>query len=239
MAYQYHECEVINIIGAAPGVKRFIIKYPESYKLEFKAGQFIMLDLPIDSKYTNRSYSIASACNNENWLELLIVLNPKGLGTPHLFDNIGIGSIVKASSPLGKFTLIDPIETDVCFICTGTGVAPFRAMIQEIFQNNKPFKTITLIMGSRKAEDLSYRDEFEKLAAENENFHYYPVLSREDSETWKGFKGYVHDVYLQYFNIPSNTIFYLCGWSAMLKEAREKLQTLVHDKKQIKFESYD
>jgi CDP-4-dehydro-6-deoxyglucose reductase len=239
MGYQYHDCQVIKVLDAAPGVKRFIIKYPEAIKLEFKAGQFIMLDLPIDSKYTNRSYSIASACNDENWLELLIVLNPKGLGTPHLFDNIGVGSMVKASSPLGKFTLTYPIETDLCFICTGTGVAPFRAMIQEIFQHQKPFKLITLVMGSRKAEDLTYREEFEKLAAENENFHYYPVLSREESESWKGFKGYVHNVYLQFFKIPTSTIFYLCGWSAMLKEAREKLQNLVHDKKQIRFESYD
>jgi CDP-4-dehydro-6-deoxyglucose reductase len=239
MAYYYHDCEVINVLDAAPGVKRYILKYPETFQLDFKAGQFIMLDLPIDSKYTNRSYSIASACNKENWLELLIVLNPKGLGTPHLFDNVSVGSFLKASSPLGKFTLVDPIETDLCFVCTGTGVAPFRAMIQEIIQNNKPFKSLTLIMGSRKEEDLAYKAEFEKLAAENEKFKYYPVLSREESQTWKGFRGYVHEVYLQFFNMPSNTIFYLCGWSAMLKEAREKLLALVHDKKQIRFESYD
>lgn len=239
MAYQYHDCEVINIMVAAPGVKRFIIKYPEKYQLEYKAGQFVMLDLPIESKYTNRSYSIASACNKENWLELLIVLNPKGIGTPHLFDNIEVGSSVKASSPLGKFTVAYPIETDFCFICTGTGIAPFRAMIQEIFQQNLPFKTITLIMGARTLQDLSYREEFEKLAIENKNFFYFPVLSRAENQDWKGARGYVHDVYLHCFNTVSSTIFYLCGWSAMLKEAREKLQVLVHDKKQIRFESYD
>jgi hypothetical protein len=49
----------------------------------------------------------------------------------------------------------------------------------------------------------------------------------------------VHQVYKERYTQPSATTFYLCGWAAMLKEARENLLHCVFDKKQIKFESYD
>ncbi|MBL0339451.1 MAG: hypothetical protein IPP71_00110 [Bacteroidetes bacterium] len=68
-------------------VKRFFIQMPETMNFSFKAGQFIMLDLPIQSKYTNRSYSIASAPSSDNIFELCIVLKPTGLGTPYKWEN--------------------------------------------------------------------------------------------------------------------------------------------------------
>lgn len=236
MAYQYYDCEVIAIIEEAPGVRRFVLNYPETVTLDFHAGQFIMFDLPIDSKYTNRSYSIASAPSDDNVLEVVIVINPQGLGTPHLFNDIEIGSILRTSLPLGKFKLDEDLNRHVCFICTGTGIAPFRSMILDVIAKKKPFEKITLIAGSRTQKDILYRTEFEELDQRLSNFRYIPVLSREN---WEGQTGYVHDVYNELFDEPGDHLFYLCGWAAMLKEARENLLNYVHDKKQIRFESYD
>jgi ferredoxin-NADP reductase len=236
MGYSYHPCKVIQIKDEAPGVKRYTLRYPEEIALSFKAGQFVMFDLPIDSKYTNRSYSIASPPSTDNTLELVIVINPKGLGTPHLFDNVLVGSELMTSLPLGKFHLDDDLDRRICFICTGTGVAPFRSMILDVIQNEKPFKEMILLFGVRTQADILYRSEFEELSKSASNFHFIPVLSREK---WNGKTGYVHDVYLELFPEPGNHLFYLCGWANMLKDARENLQNLVLDKKQIRFESYD
>jgi len=120
MAYQYTPATVVDIQDETDVVKRFYIKMPDDMEFRFRAGQFIMLDLPIDSKYTNRSYSIASAPSTDNIFELCIVLNPKGMGTPYLFEKINIGSTLMVSKVLGKFVLPETIETDICFICTGT-----------------------------------------------------------------------------------------------------------------------
>lgn len=236
MAYTYYECEVIQILDETPDVKRFVLRYPNEVKLDFHAGQFVMLDLPINSKYTNRSYSIASPPSSDNTLELIIVINPQGLGTPHLFRDVTVGSKIKTTLPLGKFRLDENLNRRVCFICTGTGIAPFRSMILDIFQHEKPHQEITLIAGVRSQRDLLYHEEFLKLQAEKASFNYIPVLSRE---VWNGRSGYVHDVYKELFPISGDHLFYLCGWANMLKEAREHLQEFVLDKKQIRFESYD
>lgn len=153
-----------------------------------------MLNLPIASKFTNRSYSIASAPSDDNTFELAIVLNPKGLGTPYLWENIEEGSEIDVSKPLGKFVLKDPIEDDICFVCTGTGIAPLRSMLHHIKNKNIPHKKIYMVFGNRWEKDIIYRKDMEDLAKTMPSFEYIPVLSR-DSENWTGKKGYVHPIY--------------------------------------------
>ena len=197
-----------------------------------------MLHLPIESKYKNRSYSIASPPYDNNTFELAIVLNPKGLGTPYLWENVDKESIIDVSKPLGKFTLQQPIEEDICFIGTGTGIAPLRSMIHFIFKNNIPHKNMYLIFGNRWEKDIIYHNEMKELAATHKHFNYIPVLSR-DNPGWNGKKGYVHQVYEEIFADKRPATFYLCGWRDMLHEARQRIEKMGYEKGKIKFESYD
>ena len=85
---------------------------------------------------------------------------------------------------------------------------------------------------------MLYRKEFEELAISNPKFAYIPVLSQEK---WEGHQGYLHQVYL---NKPKwtglqNTMFYICGWSQMVKEAKNNLKSMGYSRKEIKFELYD
>ena len=241
MAYQFYNSIVTNIIDESPGVKRFFFKIPEVETFDFIAGQFVMLDLPIDSKVTTRAYSIASPPSDDNIIELVIVLKEDGLGTPHLFKNLKIGSQIPLSQPLGKFIQPRPssFETDLCFICTGTGVAPFRAMLLDIYNHHVPHKNIYLILGCRYQQDILYKKEMEELESRLENFLFIPVLSRESNEGWKGEKGYIHQVYQKLYGDKRSGLFYICGWKVMIMEARKNLLEMGYDKKEIKFELYD
>lgn len=238
MAYKYHDAKIVKITDETDMVKRFYIKMPDDMKFTFKAGQFIMLDLPIQSKYTNRSYSIASAPSDDNIFELCIVLKPDGLGTPYKWENFTVGTDVKVSKVLGKFALQEPIETDICFIGTGTGIAPLRSQLFDIYNRKLPHKNIYMVFGNRWEKDILYRKEFEQLEKDMPEFKFLPVLSRENPG-WTGRKGYVHSVYEEIFADKRPAQFYICGWADMLKEARQRLEAMGYDKKSIKFESYD
>ncbi len=241
MAYQFYTAEVTKIIDESHNTRRFFFRIPEMEHFNYGAGQFVMLDLPIESKIKTRSYSIASAPDGSNTLELLISLNPEGLGTPYLFNNIKVGSTLPLSQPAGKF--MQPpatnIDTDICMICTGTGIAPFRAFLHDIKNRKVPHGNINLIFGSRFEKDLLYREEMEELADIIPNFKYTTVLSREENPQYKGEKGYVHAVYEKLYEAKQPAMFYLCGWKVMVKEARDKLMAMGYDKKVIKFELYD
>ena len=201
MPYHFYNSEVIDIIDVNPMVKRFFFRIPEVEKFNFGAGQFVMLDLPIESKITTRSYSIASAPDGSNIIELLISLNESGLGTPYLFNHIKKGSQLPLSQPAGKFMQppASSIDTDICMICTGTGIAPFRAYLKDIVNRQVQHKNIDLIFGSRYEKDLLYRDEMEALTKTIPGFRYTAVLSREQSPSWNGEKGYVHSIYERLF----------------------------------------
>ncbi len=238
MSYAYNPCQITKIISETDLVKRFFFKFANEHLFEFKAGQFVMLHLPIESKYQNRSYSIASPPSSDNTFELAIILNPKGLGTPYLWGNIEIGSFIDVSNPIGKFILQEPIEEDICFIGTGTGIAPLRSMIMYILNNNIPHKNIYLIFGNRWEKDIIYYKEFKELAIKHSSFNFIPVLSR-DNQGWEGRKGYVHEIYEDIFSDKRSATFYLCGWRDMLRDARKRLETMGYNKNKIKFESYD
>ena len=238
MAYEFYDASIANIIDENDVVKRFFIKVPDERPFSFKAGQFIMVDLPIDSKYTNRSYSIASAPTADNIFELCIVLNPKGMGTPYMWENYKVGTTVKLSRVLGKFTLPEVIDRDICFICTGTGIAPLRAMLHDIYNKGAEHKNIYMVFGNRWTKDVIYRKEMEDMQAKYPEFSFIPVLSRDNAD-WSGRKGYVHAIYEEIFADKRPAYFFICGWADMLKEARQRLEAMGYDKKSIKFESYD
>ena len=235
---------VTRIENETYNTRRFWITVPELDSFEFIPGQFVTLDLPIDDRPAKRirSYSIASWPDGTNVFELLIVLLEGGLGTTYLFNEIKEGSELTLRGPQGVFTLPETLDKDFYLICTGTGIAPFRSMINYIKIHNIPHQNINLIFGTRAKKDLMYTDELMRLDMEMENFHFIPTLSREQ---WDGCCGYVHAVYENRVREKMNgnselppANFYLCGWKAMIDEAKQRIQGLGYDRKAIHQELY-
>lgn len=242
----WHNATIIDIKNETPTTKRFFFKIADLQVFNFKPGQFITMDLPIHEKKNKRwrSYSIASAPNNTNIFELIIVYLEGGAGTNFLFNQTQIGDTIVLRGPAGVFTLPDTIEKDLYFICTGTGIAPFRAMIHHCLNHHIPFKNIHLIFGCRKKGDVLYQQEFFDLMQKHPNIYYHPCLSREDEVPQGFYKGYVHQVYQNLLspagesNVSPKAAFYICGWKNMIDEARKNLTELGFTKHDIHFELY-
>ena len=148
------------------------IQVNELESFNFKAGQFVTLHLPIHEQKNKRwrSYSIASWPDGTNVYELLIVLLECWAGTTYLFNEVKIGSEPTFRGAQGVFTLPENIEKDLFFICTGTGIAPFRSMLNYMKLYNVSHKKLYLIYGCRTQKDLLYYDEMKALENELENF---------------------------------------------------------------------
>jgi CDP-4-dehydro-6-deoxyglucose reductase len=240
MPTTWHDGIVRKISRIAPNVRNFQIEVLGVQSIDFQAGQFVTLDLPIGEKRLQRwrSYSIANAPNGSNHLELCIVNAPEGLGTTYLFEAIQEGATLKFKGPDGGFVLPEKIEKDLVFICTGTGVAPFRSMILDLKKTGKTHRNLHLIFGTREESGILYREEFEALAREMPGFRYDVALSRQ--ENWSGSKGHVHQIYLEQYASPRPDLdFYLCGWSNMIDEAVANLLVqLKYERSQIHYELY-
>lgn len=238
MAEPWRKGIFTKIIQETHNTRRFYIRIPELERFDFKPGQFVTLDLPIHEKPARRwrSYSIASAPNGDNELELVIVLLEGGAGTTYLFNEVKEGSEVILRGPQGVFTLPDEIDDELFFICTGTGIAPFRSMLTHMKQTGRSHhQNMYLISGTRYQKDLLYHDELMQLQREVPRLHYIPTLSREQ---WEGRKGYVHAIYEELLAGKQPAHFFLCGWKEMINEAKQRIQTLGYDRKNIHQELY-
>ena len=147
MVQPWQTGKVIRIENETSMTRRFWIQLPEIQSFDFKPGQFVTLDLPVHEKPAKRlrSYSIASWPDGTNIFELVIVYLEGGAGTTYLFQQVGVGSEIILRGPQGVFVLPEKIDRDLFFICTGTGIAPFRSMAHHIFNHNIPHKEIYLI----------------------------------------------------------------------------------------------
>lgn len=241
MLQPWRTAKVIKIEDATSTTKRFWFEIPELSDFEFKPGQFVTLDLPIHEQKNKRwrSYSIASRPDGTNVFELVIVKLEGGAGTTYLFNEVSVGTEILYRGPQGVFVLPETIDKELFLICTGTGIAPFRSMIQHIHHHQIQHPTIHLIFGCRYFGDALYKEELEALTRDEKNFFYHTVYSREHPSN-KYNTGYVHQVYESIIaaNKITDANFYLCGWKNMIDDAREKLTALGFDKKSIHFEIY-
>ncbi|MCB0534585.1 MAG: FAD-dependent oxidoreductase [Saprospiraceae bacterium] len=241
MPTTWYDSVVTKIEDASPHVKRFWLETPGAERPEFKAGQFVTMDLPIGEKRLQRwrSYSIANApADDPNLLELCIVKAPEGLGSKYFFEEVHPGSTLRWKGPDGTFCLPETISKDLVLICTGTGVAPFRSMLRDLQHSGRPHRNIHLIFGTRTEADILYREEFEALARTIPGFRYDVALSRQPD--WPGYQGYVHQIYLkEYAEKRPDVQFYICGWGNMIDEAVANLLIkLGYDRTQILYELY-
>jgi CDP-4-dehydro-6-deoxyglucose reductase len=237
MALQpWRKAKVIRIENETYNTRRFWLEIPELERFDFIPGQFITFDLPIDEKPSKRirSYSIASWPDGTNVIELVIVLLEGGLGTTYLFNNVEVGSELTLRGPQGVFVLKeDHLQKDIFLICTGTGIAPFRSMINHIKLHSIPHNNIYLLFGTRTQKDLLYHKEIKEF--ELDKFHYLPTLSREQ---WEGKMGYVHSIYEELCREKQPAAFFLCGWKVMIDEAKKRIQEMGYDRKAIHQELY-
>lgn len=237
----WNQATITKIQKISNQTSLFYVDIKDANEFDFIPGQFITFDLPIHEKRNKRlrSYSIASAPSRDNELELIIGKVPDGDASKFLFDpeQCTVGTTLSYRGPLGVFNLPKDLDKHHIFVCTGTGIAPFRSMIKHIANQNLPFKSIDLVYGARRVEDIHYKDEFESLAADLDNFNYHVCLSREE---YKGYKGYVHEIYQKVAasKTHADVEFMFCGWRDMVDQARKELSELNYTKDQIHFELY-
>jgi ferredoxin/flavodoxin---NADP+ reductase len=148
--------------------------------MPFKPGQFLQIGMELpDGTHLHRPYSVASP--HGDLLEFFIVMVETGQLTPRLW-NMNVGDPIDVSEKAaGSFTLDHaPLASTLWLIGTGTGLAPYIAMLRtaEVWDR---YKKIVVVHGVRHNRDLAYQEEFEQYKqTAADRFTYLPIVSREE-----------------------------------------------------------
>jgi len=183
--------------------------------LSFIPGQYASFLLDIH----RRPLSFASLPEND-LLDFAIDITPGGVCSQYA-ARATVGQKVRFLAPYGRFVLEEPNTRPILFVATGTGIAPIRAQLKDLFKT-VPSQPVTLVFGNYDEGRILFRDEFEKLAAEHANLTFIPVLSDAD-KPWAGETGWVTHVIPRLIpNLPEWSV-YICGNPPMVRDMQALL----------------
>lgn len=219
----------------APEIRHFTFAVPEVARLEYQAGQFASLTAPVNGRDITRAYSLAAAPRGDNRFEICLNRVADGLFSPFLFD-LAPGDQVECKGILGTFVWREP-AMDAILVATGTGVVPFRALLQEQFRGPAT-RQITLIQGTRQVGNLLFRNEFEAWEQIRPEFRYIPTLTRPDPG-WEGATGRVQQLVENSLAGRTDVQVYVCGLKEMVDSVRAMAKQYGLDRRQIISEKYD
>jgi len=211
----------------------------------FEPGQYMTIGVMVDGRIVQRPYSVASAPRDAaQGYELYVRLVEGGLFTPLLWA-LPVGHRMRMIGPKGKFTLEPDDDRIHLFVSSGTGNAPFIAMMRELLAAGATRRAIFL-NGCSYERDLGYRSTLEGWEHSGEYpVTFIPTISRPADPLnagWSGRTGRVESIVApvcaELGLTAENTIAYLCGNPDMILSADETLLRLGFPETSVKKELY-
>ena len=173
---------------------------------------------------TSRAYSMANFPLEKGLIKLNVRIAtpppgasdkvPPGIMSSYIFG-LKPGDDVVVAGPFGEFFAKDT-DNEMVFIGGGAGMAPMRAHIFDQLKRLHTERTMSFWYGARSLREAFYVDEFDRLAAENDNFDWHLALSEPlPEDNWIGYVGFIHkvlhDEYLAEHPAPEDCEYYICG----------------------------
>ena len=216
-------CRIEKIDKVASDVAIVSLKLPANERLQYLAGQYIDFLLRDGRR---RSFSIATAPEDDALLDLHIRHVPGGHFSGQLFNEFKGREILRIEGPLGNFFLREDSDKPIIFVAGGTGFAPIKAVIEHAFHHDVD-RQMVLYWGVRSRADLYLPDLPLEWQRQHANFTFIPVLSDPlPDDRWPGRTGFVHKAVMSDFTDLSGYQVYACGGPAMVDVARREFTEL-------------
>ncbi|EGM71503.1 NADH:ubiquinone reductase (Na(+)-transporting) subunit F [Shewanella sp. HN-41] len=225
----------IQIEAPAHVVKYADFDIPAKYRGDWeKYGLFDLVSTVNEDVL--RAYSMANYPDEKGRIMLNVRIAtppsanvPPGKMSSYIF-NLKAGDKVTISGPFGEF-FVKETDAEMVFIGGGAGMAPMRSHIFDQLKSKKTKRKMSFWYGARSTREVFYQEDFDTLAAENDNFVWHVALSEPLLEdNWTGYTGFIHNVlyenYLKNHKAPEDCEFYMCGPPIMNSSVIRMLESL-------------
>ncbi|AAN53982.1 NADH:ubiquinone reductase (Na(+)-transporting) subunit F [Shewanella oneidensis MR-1] len=225
----------IQIEAPAHVVKYADFDIPAKYRDDWeKYGLFDLVSTVNEDVL--RAYSMANYPDEKGRIMLNVRIAtppsanvPPGKMSSYIF-NLKAGDKVTISGPFGEFFVKDT-DAEMVFIGGGAGMAPMRSHIFDQLKSKKTKRKMSFWYGARSTREVFYQQDFDTLAAENDNFVWHVALSEPlPEDNWTGYTGFIHNVlyenYLKNHKAPEDCEFYMCGPPIMNSSVIKMLESL-------------
>jgi ferredoxin-NADP reductase len=188
---------------------------------EHIAGQRVDLRLTAPDGYSAvRSYSIASAPNSHNWIEITVERFPNGEVSPYLTQQMVVGDRLELRGPIGGWFVWRSTQTEpIQLIAGGSGIVPLMSMIRSRV-SARSAAPVRLLYSAREPGTVFYRDELQSLS-ENQVIELTYAYTRIAPKDWPRPPGRVDATVIASATWPSSVspTCYICGPTLFVENA--------------------
>jgi ferredoxin-NADP reductase len=205
-----------------------------------RAGQHVDVRLTSSDGYqAQRSYSIASAPESSHVM-LTVERLADGEVSSYLAGDVIVGDQFELRGPIGGyFVWTAALGGPVFLVGGGSGVVPLMSMLRHRAAAKSNVAT-TLLYSSRTSDDIIYRAEFDRLAAQGDGFTLVHTLTRQQPVEWSGLKRRIDRDMLQSVGFAPDLKphIFICGPTPLVEQVAREMRDLGHAAQSIKTERF-
>ena len=233
---------VVEIRPETPTAKSLILDLPDW--TTHVAGQHVDVRLTADDGYqAQRSYSIASPPRDKHVM-ITVDRIENGEVSPYLTDGTGVGDRIELRGPIGGYFVWDARDggndgPPLFLVAGGSGIAPLMSMIRHRATARNKVAT-TLLCSSRSYEEVIYREELDRLSAEDPMLRVIHTLTRRRPPSWMGYDRRVDRAMLADtgWRPDERPLAFTCGPTAFVETVATYLGELGYESERIKTERF-
>jgi ferredoxin-NADP reductase len=242
LAQTWRPYRVARIVDESSVIRSFHLEPDDGHGVPpFQAGQHLPIRLTLaDGRVLNRTYTVSHAPDDGS---LRLSIQREGAASRHLHDHVGIGDLIEALGPRGRFTIDAQARHAAVLIGAGVGITPMVAFARHLVAAGFRYgrmRPTQLIQVARNDAVLAFAAELDALMQRAQGglgLHRVlsaggagAIASRLDVDLLQ--------VLLPDWDASDETEFFLCGPAGFMQSLYDGLRGLGVNDRRIQAEAF-
>lgn len=213
------EAEVVGHERRRPDIAVLRLRPEPAYP--YRAGQSMQVEVPA-RPFAWRPYSPANAPRADGTVDLHVRAVPGGLVSTALVETVTPGDVLRLGEPVGsRLTMAGDTGRDLVLLAGGTGLAPLKALVEELAGTRVHRRRVTLYAAARTAPELYDLPALERLERTLPWLTVVPVTSNASNASNVGNASNASNVCDVALSRPgwADSDVYVCGPEVMVSQA--------------------
>ena len=227
---------IVAIHRETPTIKSFALDL-SGREIGFMAGQWVDFFVTLEGAEAVGGYSITSSPAEQTTFGLAV----KRDGSDHpvtnwLHEDAQVGDRVEVA--LGGDFFYEPDEAEsVVLIAGGIGLTPLMSIVRSVHELATGTR-LTLVYSASTPDELLFRDELEKISADNPRIRCVFTVTKPTSNVWDGHTGRIDAELLRAESVDQDALFFVCGPPSMIRAMVSMLRGLGVPRSRIRYEQW-
>ncbi len=126
------QAQSVKVIALTENVKSFRFRPRLSPVKSYLPGQHIRIEAEIDKRWVQRSYTLTSPAQQQDYYEITVKREANGLFSNWLHNQLHKNSTLRVSEPQGQFHINPDTQKPIVFFAGGIGITPALSILHAV-----------------------------------------------------------------------------------------------------------